>query len=93
MNLAKIENINTIANNSEINESKEPEINSQIEPRKSKSKLWVQSKFGFDRNATSSIITVIEKFVRKIYRKFKNVTQQADGPHTCSGLYGRLCGL
>jgi len=52
MNLAKIENINTIANNSEINESKEPEINSQIEPRKSKSKLWVQSNIGFDRNAT-----------------------------------------
>ena len=40
MKLAKIENINTIQPIQKFNESKEPEINSKMEPRKSKSELY-----------------------------------------------------
>ena len=40
MKLAKIENINTIKPIQKFNESKEPEINSKMEPRKSKSELY-----------------------------------------------------
>ena len=59
MKLAKIENINTIQPIQKFNESKEPEINSKMEPRKSKSELYGSKYIRIWPKRNVSIITVI----------------------------------